>query len=90
DRHLLTNRPGRWLTAQYYRWSPPAASAIAEHQSLKLAGVATLAPLILVLKHPLLAGLALSGSAGLWIRRRRRAAEHVKIESDDTESQPHA
>jgi len=31
DEHMLTNRPGRWLVARYYEYSPPAARWLEEN-----------------------------------------------------------
>lgn len=37
DRYLLSNRPGRLFVDAYYRFSPPAARFIGDHETLKAA-----------------------------------------------------
>ena len=46
DRFLLTSSPGRFLTAVYYRISPPLARVIAAHEWLRRATRITLRPVI--------------------------------------------
>jgi subtilisin family serine protease len=46
DRYLLTNTPGRWFVAAYYRASPPLADFIARHDGLRAAVRVLLAPLV--------------------------------------------
>ena len=52
DQRLLTNPIGRTFVAGYYALSPPLANAIADHESLRRAARALLAPLV-TLAHAL-------------------------------------
>lgn len=74
DEHLLTNGPGRFLTALYYRTSPPVARFISERPALKAAVRAGLSPVVAAVEHPLPAlALALAlALVGFSLRRRRR------------------
>lgn len=55
DNYLLTNSVGRYLVAFYYKTSPPVAEYIAKHEALKLIIRLLLMPIVLAIKHPLLA-----------------------------------
>lgn len=46
DRHLLTNAPGRLVTAAYYRISPPLAEVVARSKPLRSVVRAGLTPII--------------------------------------------
>jgi hypothetical protein len=54
DEWLLTNAPGRAFVTAYYRFSPPLADFIAQHEVLKLLVRLLLAPLILMVGNLLL------------------------------------
>ncbi len=47
DQFLLTNGPGRWFVACYYRYSPPVAEFIRHHETIRSLVRAGLYPLIL-------------------------------------------
>lgn len=71
DEHLLTNAPGRGLTALYYRTSPPVAAFIQDRPALRAAVRASLTPVVAAVEYPLPAlGVALA-LALLAFRRRR-------------------
>lgn len=71
DRHLLTNAPGRALTALYYRTSPPIAAFIAERPLLRTLVRGALTPVVATVEQPL-AALALALTALLAALRLRR------------------
>jgi hypothetical protein len=72
DRRLLTNAAGRAFVRAYYRYSPPAASFIAEHESLRGATRIALTPVVFGIRHPV-AGLLLIGFfMGAAILRRKK------------------
>lgn len=81
DRHLLTSTPGKWFVAAYYRWSPPLARFISEHDYLKPVVRTALLPVVgiaAVFVHTttaqkialFLAMLMISGVASVIIVRR--------------------
>lgn len=55
DDYLLTNRPGRAFVSAYYRYSPPVADYIREHESLRTAVRWILWPVVYAIKHSLAA-----------------------------------
>ncbi len=57
DRYLLTNAPGRAFVAFYYRHSPPIADYIANRPALRALVRWSLTPVVLVIRHPVMAGL---------------------------------
>jgi hypothetical protein len=62
----------------YYRYSPPAASFIAEHESLRLASRMALAPVVFGVKHPAFSLMLAGGLLGVVIvLRKKRAGEPV-------------
>jgi hypothetical protein len=74
DQHLLTNAPGRGLTALYYRTSPPVAAFIQDRPALRAAVRASLTPVVAAVEYPLPAlGVALGlAMLALWRRRLRQ------------------
>lgn len=74
DEHLLTNAPGRGLTALYYRTSPPVAAFIQDRPALRAAVRASLTPVVAAVEYPLPAlGVALGlALLALWRRRLRQ------------------
>jgi subtilisin family serine protease len=51
DRYLLTNSPGRWFVAVYYRYSPPLARLIAGHDIVRAWTRIVLYPLFWVVER---------------------------------------
>jgi hypothetical protein len=76
DDVLLTNAPGRAFVKFYYRYSPPIADFIREHDSLRALMRLMLTPLIIAVKYPVMVfvGLFAALFAGLRGLRIRRAA----------------
>jgi hypothetical protein len=75
DRYLLTNPPGRWLVAFYYRHSPPIASFIREHETLRSLTRFALTPVVYAMAYPaLLLFVPLAGFilCGIWRRQAGR------------------
>ena len=70
DEILMASAPGRWFVREYYAHSPPIASAIAEHDSLRIATRTALTPIVYGLKYPEL--VLLAGWTGVIMRPRRR------------------
>ncbi len=78
DEYLLTNAPGRAFVDWYYRTSPPIASFIAEHKSLRVVTRAILIPVVFAIEYPApMLGVLVIIGAGLriWTRQRRRRRE---------------
>lgn len=48
DEYLLTNIPGQWFVAAYYKLSPPIADELRKHPTLRALMRASLAPLVAV------------------------------------------
>jgi hypothetical protein len=46
DAYLVSNSAGRWLVAQYYRFSPPIADIIRHHETLRAVVRLLLAPML--------------------------------------------
>lgn len=69
DRYLQRSAAGRAFIQFYYRYSPPVAAVIAEHEWLRLLVRMLLTPLVLAIAFPLRAGvllaIALSPALGL-------------------------
>jgi hypothetical protein len=51
DMYLLTNGPGRAFVSAYYRYSPPIADFIREHEGLRFFVRAVLTPLVYALEY---------------------------------------
>ncbi|MDP2644881.1 MAG: CFI-box-CTERM domain-containing protein [Desulfobacterales bacterium] len=85
DIYLLTNSVGRKFVETYYRYSPPAARFIADHEILRSVARAALLPVVGFSQMMLLSGLswlsvmilaltfmALAWSGACYLRRRRK------------------
>ena len=51
DQYLLTNKPGRWFTEQYYRLSPPLADELRAHDDWRAIVRFALSPLVALSKR---------------------------------------
>ncbi|MEI6305394.1 MAG: MXAN_6640 family putative metalloprotease [Deltaproteobacteria bacterium] len=73
DRYLLTNAPGRIFVSMYYRFSPPVADFISQHETLRLLLRLLLTPLILMIAYPsvLTATLIIMSAGGTLLIMRR-------------------
>jgi uncharacterized repeat protein (TIGR01451 family) len=58
DKHLDSNRIGRYLVRLYYRYSPPLAELIAGHSGLRFIARVALTPLVYGINYPLQTMLA--------------------------------
>lgn len=71
DSYLLTNAPGRAFVKIYYRFSPPAADFIAQHETIKLLVRLFLTPFIFIINNFMLAMLVIGSTMlGMLIRTR--------------------
>ncbi len=57
DRYLMTNLPGRVFVAMYYRFSPPVAGFIRQHETLRTLTRWGLTPLVYVIEYPYISGI---------------------------------
>jgi hypothetical protein len=74
DRYLLTNGPGKASVEWYYRVSPPVATFIAEHESLRTAMRWGLTPIVCAVKYPTAAlAMILLIPAVVIVRKRLKA-----------------
>jgi cyclophilin family peptidyl-prolyl cis-trans isomerase len=73
DRRLLTNAPGTLFVKIYYRWSPPIAAVIAQHESLRWIVRVSLTPLVYAIEYPVPAASVVLGVVLIVLRRRRLA-----------------
>lgn len=74
DTMLMTNAPGRFLVATYYRYSPPVADFIRQHESLRLLVRVALTPIVYALLYPLVASILMLLAGAIVLRRLRRRA----------------
>jgi uncharacterized delta-60 repeat protein len=83
DDFLMKNSVGRELTQRYYMYSPPLASLIQRHDSLKIVTRCLIAPMVLVIHHPLIVilGVMLGGLTAViftlrWRRKNRTIRQY--------------
>lgn len=72
DRYLLTNAVGRAFVKFYYRFSPPLANYIAEHETLRTAMRIVLTPVVYSVKYPVVAFVFGGFIFGILVLRRKR------------------
>jgi uncharacterized repeat protein (TIGR01451 family) len=72
DRYLMSNEAGRYLVQQYYRYSPPLADYIRQHEWARLITQALLAPVVFAVSYPVIAGIFMMVVLGSYWRRRYR------------------
>ena len=77
DDYLLTNLVGTWFVGVYYRHSPPIASYIREHESLRIMVRYALAPVVFSIEYPAVVGLLVILAVLLRMRRKQR---HILIQ----------
>jgi YVTN family beta-propeller protein len=70
DKYLLTNSFGRVFVSLYYRYSPPVADFIGQHETLRAVTRWALTPVVYVVEYPFVLGFILT--IGVVIRSRRR------------------
>ena len=69
DRYLQRSAAGRAFIRFYYRYSPPVAAVIAEHEWLRFLARMLLTPLVLAIAFPVRAGILLAIVLALISRR---------------------
>lgn len=74
DNYLLTNMPGRAFVNLYYRYSPPVAYFIREHEALRTATRLCLTPVVYAIEYPLVLGIALLYGAVMGLGRRKNSS----------------
>ena len=57
DKYLVTNLPGRIFVSMYYRFSPPVAGFIRQHETLRTLARWGLTPLVYVVEYPYISGM---------------------------------
>jgi hypothetical protein len=74
DRYLLTNSLGQSFVNSYYRYAPPLAAFIGEHEMLKITTRLVLTPVVLSVEHPYSAAstLLVMISVGIIVVRRKK------------------
>lgn len=78
DNVLLQSELGTSFVTFYYKYSPPLADFIAQHDLLRMIFRLALTPLIFAVKYPLVAVLLIA-FAGIWFIRRKFS---VKVKSE--------
>lgn len=82
DKQLLTNAPGRAFVAAYYRYSPPIADFIRQHEALRMLVRLILTPVVLAVANPLIAACMLAlPVAAVCTRRGRFGFQFKKAKS---------
>lgn len=70
DNVLLQSGPGTAFVKFYYKYSPPIADFIAQHDTLRMLMRLALTPLIFAVKYPLLAAVGMITGIAWYVRRR--------------------
>lgn len=71
DRRLLTNAPGRMFVGLYYRYSPPVAAYIGQHEGMRTVVRFALTPIVLAVQYPAAVCAAFLGIIGVGLKRVR-------------------
>lgn len=74
DRYLQRSAAGRAFIQVYYRYSPPVAAVIAEHDWLRFLARMLLTPLVLAIAFPLRTGVLLAVALSLALGLLRKAS----------------
>ncbi len=82
DHYLQRTAPGRAFIRFYYRYSPPIAAVIAEHDWLRFLARMLLTPLVLAIAFPLRASMFAVLAAMLLLAMKRRARIAARQEQD--------
>ena len=80
DNVLLKNRLGQILIDYYYEYSPPIASKISEHESLKTVTRIALTPLVFSIKYPVASMMVLFVLLTFIGRRIKRSRSKLRCD----------
>jgi hypothetical protein len=72
DKYLLTNSFGTVLVNTYYRYSPPIAQYIGEHEALRTFARISLVPIVYSIAYPLFSILLFGTLVMIVVYRRKR------------------
>ncbi|WP_455212371.1 CFI-box-CTERM domain-containing protein [Kaarinaea lacus] len=77
DEYLLANIMGKAMISAYYRYSPPIANTIRDHEALRAVTPWLLTPVVYSIKYPLMFFIGLS--ALFTVTTYRRAIKHRRL-----------